>query len=85
MNKLVQQAIEFGLMTHFERRTKLIMHITLRTKPINTSALSTTTSISMKELHFLFILYGIGVSISIIIFVGEIFVKMLNVRSAAEI
>lgn len=74
MNELVQQAIEFGLMSHFERRTKRIMHIKdiRRSKKQNEFS---TSSISIKQLNFVFILYAIGVSVSSIVFVSEILVR----------
>lgn len=74
MNELVQDAIEFGLMTHFDRRTKLIMHIKDQKKHGEQRAIS-TDSVTMKELHFLYIIFAIGVTFSIVVFVGEILVR----------
>lgn len=71
MNELLQQATEFGLLTHFDRRTKLIMHI----KGVQNSGKKNQilmNSITMKELNFLFILYGIGITASIIVLFGEV-------------
>lgn len=74
MNELVQQTIESGLMSYFERRTKRIMQIKDFTKP-NTNIELSANSVSVKDLHFLFILYMIGVSASIIVLVLEILVS----------
>lgn len=77
MNKLVQQAFEFGLMTHFERRTKRIMHIK-SLKQAGTQTEFSTSSISVKQLNFVFILYTIGVLVSNVVFAIEILVRHLS-------
>lgn len=71
MNELVQQAIEFGLMTHYDRRSKRILKIRNYKEPVNHIE-SATMFITMKELHFLFVLYAVGVAASIIAFILEI-------------
>lgn len=74
-NELIQQAIEFGLMAHFERRSKRILHTRDRKNTAKQNEFS-TTSISMTELHFLFVLFALGMSISITVFLCEILSKI---------
>lgn len=80
MNELVQDTIEFGLISHFERRTKRIMHIRDHTEPDKTTEFSAMIII-MKELHFVFMLYTIGVSAGLCVLVFEIlFCKYMQFR-----
>lgn len=74
MNELMQQSVEFGLLTYFDRRTKRLMHVRDLSQLGKHNELS-ISRISMKELHFLFILYGFGILISITVLIGEILIS----------
>lgn len=75
LSELVQQALEFGLMTHFFRKSKRIVDLANLKEPEKYNIDHLMTSISMKQLYFLFIFYAIGVLLGIIVFIGEILVS----------
>lgn len=68
-------------MTYFDRTTKRIMRFKENImQPKNQQEIS-IDSITMKELHFLYILYAALVTISIIVFAGEILIyKLMQFR-----
>lgn len=80
LSELLQEATEYGLMSHFERKTKRLMHLKnmKETEKYNIELLM--TRISIKQLYFLFILYGIGILLGISVFIGEILVSKYKKR-----
>lgn len=81
LSELVQQAVESGLMSYFDRKSKHMMHFTNIKETLKYNIELLMTSISIKQLHFLFILFAIGDSIGIIVFIAEIIVSKYRQRN----
>lgn len=71
LNLLLRHAIEYGLMQYYETRTKRILK--LITYDTGSTKINLST-ISLKDLEFVFIIYLMGVTLGACVFTCEIII-----------